>query len=122
MYETDGLYQIDGNRIVRFRATVDAITGSASNVAAVPVDVVSLSDLRSSKSSVDQLFAEALQGHLDKIGRAQILAIHATKVILAPDVDLAGRVWQRHLPLWIPAESVPDDWQISEWEQARPRR
>jgi hypothetical protein len=69
IYEVDGMYEIEGKGVFRFRAKLDAATGASRDVAAVPVSVTRLSTLQKSGSDLDAMLAEAISSHMNIEGR-----------------------------------------------------
>jgi hypothetical protein len=68
IYEVDGLYEVEGKGVFRFRAKLEAASGSSRDVGAVPVAVTPVSALRESGSDVDAMLAEAISSYMDTKG------------------------------------------------------
>jgi hypothetical protein len=64
IYEVDGLYEVEGQGIFRFKIKLDAATGATRDVAAVRVAAATLSDLRKSGSDLDRTVAEVIDSYV----------------------------------------------------------
>jgi hypothetical protein len=65
IYEVDGLYEIEGKGVFRFRAKLDATTGVSRDAAAVPVAVTHVSTLQESGSDFDAMLAKAIVSYTE---------------------------------------------------------